>query len=85
MLKTIRSSAKLASRVFRATNNKVVRGGGDKADETIVNSSKSKNEKFGKLTFMPNIETTKKPNFLTVNTKKAFIYLRLAFIKVLIL
>ena len=44
-----------------------------------------KNEKSRKSTRVPNIGATGEPNFLTPDTKKAFNYLRLAFIKALIL
>ena len=71
-------------KLFRASNNKVIRNG-DRADEMVVDSSKSKNEKSRKLMRMPNIGATKEPNFLTSNAKKVFNYLRLAFIKALIL
>ena len=82
MLKTTRSSEELASKAFMAGNNEVVGGGGDRANKIIVDLSKSKNEKFRKSTHMPNIGITGEPNFLIPNTKKAFNYLRLAFIKV---
>ena len=82
ILKTTRSSEELAPRAFRTSNNEVV-GGGGRVDETVVNLSK--NEKFRKSTYMPNIGATGEPNFLTPNAKKIFNYLRLAFIKVLIL
>ena len=69
--------------MFRAGNNKVVRGGGSRADETVVNLSQ--NEKSRKSTRVPNIGATEKPNFLTPNAKKAFNYLQLTFIKASIL
>ena len=65
--------------MFRAGNNKVVRGGGGRTNETVVDLSK--NEKSRKLTCMLNIGATEKPNFLTFNARKAFNYLRLAFIE----
>ena len=74
-----------ASRAFRVDNNEVVRGGSGKANKTIMDSSKSKNEKSRKSTRMPNIGATKEPNFLIPNTKKAFNHLQLAFIKAPIL
>ena len=43
---------------------------GDRADETVINSSKSKNEKFRKSRFMPNIRVIRKLIFLTPNAKK---------------
>ena len=80
MLKTTKSFEELAPKAFKANNNKVVEGDG-KAEKTVVNSSKFKNEKSRKLMCMPNIKATKKPNFLISDAKKAFIYLWLAFIK----
>ena len=71
--------------MFRAGNNEVVKGGGGRADETVIDSSKFKNKQSMKLTHMPNIQATKKPNFLTSNAKKAFNHLRLTFINVPIL
>ena len=85
MLKTTGSSEQSAPRTFRAGNNKVIGSDGGRADETVVDLSKSKNEKSSKSTHMPNIRAIEKPNFLTSNTKKAFNHLRLAFIKALIL
>ena len=84
MLKTTGSSEEFVSRAFNAGNNEVVRGG-NRADKTVVGSSKSKNKKSRKLTCVTNIGATRKPNFLTSNAKKDFNYLRLAFIKVPIL
>ena len=84
MLKTTGSSKKLVPRAFRAGNNKVVEGD-NRGDKTVVDLSKSKNEKFRKLTHMPNIGAIREPNFLTPNTKKAFNHLQLAFIKTPIL
>ena len=85
MLKIIGLLKKLALRAFKVGNNEVVRGGGSRADETIVDSSTSKNEKYKKLTRVLNIGAIREPNFLTSNAKEAFNYLRLAFIKALIL
>ena len=70
-------------KAFNAGNNEIVGGGDSKTNETVVELSK--NKKSRKLTCMPNIKATEKPNFLTPNTKKAFNYLRLAFIKAPIL
>ena len=50
-----------------------------------MDSSKFKNDKFEKLTYIANIGAIKKPIFLTFNTKKVFNYLRQAFIKASIL
>ena len=84
MLKTIGSFEESALKAFRAGNNEVVRGVGDRADKTVMDLSKSKNKKFRKLMYIPNIKTTRKLNFLTPNAKKAFNHLKLAFIKALI-
>ena len=75
--------SKSALKAFRTDYNEVVGGGGGGATGTVVNLSK--NKKSRNLTRIPNIRTTKKPNFLTPNTKKAFNHLRLAFIKAPIL
>ena len=71
----------MALKALRASNNEVVGRGGGRADETVVDSSKFKNEKFRKSMCVPNIGATKELNFLTPNVKKVFNYLRLAFIK----
>ena len=73
LLKTTRLSGKSAPRVFKADNNKVVDGDDDRANGTVVNLSK--NKKSRKSTHMLNIGAMKKPNFLNLNTKKAFNYL----------
>ena len=80
MLKTTGSSKKSAPRAFKADNNEVVEGGGDK---TVVNLLK--NKKSRKSTRVPNIGAMGEPNFLTPDAKKAFNDLRLAFIKAPIL
>ena len=85
MLKTTGSSEESAPRAFRAGNDEVVGGGGGRADETVVDSSTSKNEKSRKSTRVPNIGATGEPNFLTPDAKKAFNHLRLAFIEAPIL
>ena len=74
---------KLALKVFKADNNKVVDDGDSKANRTVMNLSKNKKSK--KLTYVPNIGSIGEPNFLTPNAKKAFKYSQLAFIKALIL
>ena len=84
MLKTTRSSEESALKAFRASNNKIV-GDGNRVDKTVMDSFKSKNEKFKKSTYMLNIRATGKPNFLIPNAKKTFNHLKLAFIKALIL
>ena len=63
--------SELTTKMFKADDNKVVGGGGGKANRTVVNVSKSKNEKSKKSTYMPNIGATKKPNFLTPNAKES--------------
>ena len=78
LLKTTGLS-ELAPKAFKADDNKVVGDGGDKTNETVINLSK--NKKSRNLTYVPNIKATGKPNFLTLDAKKAFNYLRLAFIK----
>ena len=85
MLKTTGLSEKSPLKAFRAGNNEVVGGGGSRADETVVDSSTSKNEKSRKLTYMPNIGATEESNFLTPDAKEAFNHLRLVFIEALIL
>ena len=45
----------LASRAFRADNNEVVGGSDSRADKTVMDLSKSKNEKSRKSTRVPNI------------------------------
>ena len=85
MLKTTGSSEESAPRAFKAGNDEVVGGGSGRADETVVNSSTSKNEKSRKSTRMPNIGATGEPNFLTPDAKEAFNHLRLAFIEAPIL
>ena len=74
----------MALRAFRASNDEIV-GGGSRVDKTVVDLSKSKNEKSKKSMYMPNIGATEKSNFLTSNAKKAFNHLWLAFIKAPIL
>ena len=81
ILNTTKSSKELAPRVFGAGNNKVVGSGDARADERIVDSSKCKNKKSRKLTCIQNIGATKEPIFLTADAKKAFNYLKQAFIK----
>ena len=78
MLKTTGSSKKLTPKTFRADNDDAIGGSGGKANETVRNSSR-------KLMCMPNIKATGEPNFLTLNAKKTFNHLWLAFIKALIL
>ena len=83
LFKTTGSSDELALKAFRADDNKVVGGGGGRANGMVVNLFK--NEKSRNSTRVLNIGTTRKPNFLTSDAKKAFNHLRLTFIKALIL
>ena len=83
MLKTTGLFEKLVPKTLRAGNNEVVGGDDNRANGTVVNLLKNKKSK--KLTCMPNVRATRKPNFLTPNAKKAFNHLRLAFIKARIL
>ena len=78
MLKTTGSSEELAPKTFKANDDKVVGGGGGRANETVRNSSR-------KSMRMPNIGATKEPNFLTPDAKKGLNHLRLVFIKAPIL
>ena len=83
MFKPIRLSEELAPRALKLGKDEVVRDGGDRIDETVVDLSK--NKKSRKLKHVLNIRVTRKPNFLTSNAKKALNYLQLAFIKAPIL
>ena len=78
MLKTTGSSEESAPKTFRADDDKVVDGGGGRANKTVRNSSR-------KSTRVSNIGATGEPNFLTPDAKKAFNHLRLAFIEAPIL
>ena len=74
--------------MFKANNNEVVKNNSDKANKKFINSFKFnqlKNNEFKKLIYVLNIKAKKKLIFLTFNTKKIFNFLRLAFIKALIL
>ena len=75
-------SSNLTPKAFKADNNEVVEVG-SRANGTVVNLSK--NKKSRNLTRVSNIRAIGKLNFLTSNTKKAFNYLRLGFIKAPIL
>ena len=73
--------------MFQAGNNEFVKVG-SKDNGTIKNLSKfkkSENNKFEILTYIPNIEATRKPIFLTLGNKKALNYLKQVFIEVSIL
>ena len=65
--------------MFKANNNKVVDNGGGSANKTVINLSKS--NKSRNLSHIPNIGAIKESIFLTFNAKKAFNYLKQAFIK----
>ena len=58
LLKTIESS-KSAPKTFRADDDEVVGGGGGRADEIVMDSFMSKNQKSRKSTRMPNIGAMK--------------------------
>ena len=62
-------------KAFKTNNNKNIDGNDSKTNKTVVNLSKN-------LPCIPNIRAIKKPIFLTPDAKKAFNYLRQAFIKV---
>ena len=82
MFKKTRLLKNLALKIFKANNNKVIRGNSNKANKIITNlSNKSKNDKFRNLIYMPNIRAIKKLTFLTFNVKKVFNYLKQVFIK----
>ena len=68
-------------KAFKINNNKVVRID-NRANETFVNLSK--NNKSRNSTYLPNISAINKSIFITPNAKKAFKYLKQAFIKTLI-
>ena len=84
ILKTTGLFKKSAPKTFKVGNNEVVWGDSDRANETVIDLSKFKNEKSRKLTCIPNIGATREPNFLTLDAKKDFNHLWLAFIKALI-
>ena len=76
----------MAPKLFKADDNKFVNSGGSRANKTVMNSfNQLKNNKSRNLMYMPNIKTTKEPIFSNLNAKKVFNYLRLEFIKALIL
>ena len=86
MLKIIGLSKESVLIAFRTNNNEVVRNGDSKANKMIINLfNKLKNNKSKKLMRVLNIGAMEKPIFLTFNTKKAFNYLKQAFIKTAIL
>ena len=64
----------MALKTFRANDNKVIDGGNNKTNKTIVNLSKKNKSKT--LIYMLNIRVIGKFIFLTFNTKKIFNHLR---------
>ena len=78
MLKITGLSDDLASKTFRVDSNKVVNSG-DRADETVVNSSKSKKSKNEKSENSTHIGATRKPTFLTPIAMKVFNRLKQTF------
>ena len=58
----------MALKVFKIYNKRVEDDGSNKTNEMVVDLFK--NNKFRKLTPMPNIEATKKSSFLTPKSKK---------------
>ena len=88
MLKTTRSSEELAPKVFRPGNNEVLGDRNGRANEIMRNLSKSKklkNNKSRNLTCVPIIGAMREPIFLNPGARKAFKYLKQAFIKAPIL
>ena len=75
MLKTTGSSGLSAPKTFRAENDEVVRGGG-RADEMVVDLSKSKNCQKSKKSQRPEKFAkaigSEEPSFLTSDTRLAF-------------
>ena len=78
MLKIIRLSKQLGLKTFRTDDDEIVDDSGSRVNEMVRNLSKN-------LTLITNIGAIEEPNFLILDAKKAFNYLRLAFIKALIL
>ena len=69
MLKTIEFFEKLAPKVFRANNNKIVDDGSIKTYKIVMNLSKN-------LIYMPNIKATKKLILVILDAKKTFNHLK---------
>lgn len=74
----------MASKAFKTNNIKVVRDGYNKANEMIIDLSKSKKLKSIKSKIEMRLKITKKPIFLTFGTKKILYLWKQAFIKALI-
>ena len=88
MLKTTGSFDDLASKIFRADGNKVVKDGGSRVNKTVKNlskSKKSKNKKSEILTRFSDIGAMGKPIFLILGASEALNHLKQAFIKAPIL
>ena len=64
----------MALKLFRPDDNKVFDNGSYKTNETVMNSSKK--NKSRNFIYISNIKATRKPIFLTSNTKKTFNYLK---------
>ena len=73
----------MASKVLKTKDDKVVGNSSNKTNETVINLSK--NNQSRNLMHVLNIGAIEKLIFLTLNAKKALNYLRLVFIKALIL
>ena len=65
LLKTTRLFEKLAPKIFKVDDNKIVNDNGSKINKTSVNLSKN-------LTHVPNIDVKKQLIFLIPNAKKTF-------------
>ena len=85
MLNSTRLFEKLFLKIFRASNNEVVKNGNNKANKIVINSyNKLKNNESKNLIRISNIRVIKKPIFLIFSIKKTFNRLKQAFIKALI-
>lgn len=84
MLKTTRSSNKLALTTFRTNNNKIfeVDNRANKIFKNLSKYKKLKNEKFKNLI---RISVTKELIFRISSTRKAFNFLKQVFVKALII
>lgn len=82
-MKITESSKILVLKIFKANSNKIIEISG-RVDEIVRNLSTSKelkNNKSENLTYILNIEATKKTIFLTFETKMTFNHLRQIFIE----